>query len=300
MLIVTGRYSHCCASLAPTPLTKTSHGPFHGGPVSNPRAPRSGGNGEVYLAEDTRLHRRVALKTLAGTARIDAPKSAAGCCARRARRRASITRTSPPSTTCWRRTRACTSSWSTCAGSAWPRACAGAALGDASARHRPAARGRARARARAGRHPPRPQARQHRPRPDGRSKILDFGLARLEEAAAGSARLDSSTSSERRARTVGTPPYIPPEHLLGAPVDARGDIYSLGVTLFELLTGRRPFEAKDGLRLAEAILTAPTPRPRLSPRGARRARRGRLSRDGPQPRRSICLRRGARSRPQAA
>ena len=99
---------------------------------------------------------------------------------------------------------------------------------------------------------------------DGQVKILDFGLARLEEVEAGSARLGSSDlTSESVVRTVGTPPYIPPEHLGGAPVDARGDIYSLGVTLFELLTGRRPFEAKDGLRLFEAILTAPTPRPRM-------------------------------------
>jgi tetratricopeptide (TPR) repeat protein/tRNA A-37 threonylcarbamoyl transferase component Bud32 len=99
---------------------------------------------------------------------------------------------------------------------------------------------------------------------DGQVKILDFGLARLEEVDAGSAALSSSDlTSESVIRTVGTPPYIPPEHLTGAPVDARGDIYSLGVTLFELLTGRRPFEAKDGLRLAEAILTAPTPRPRM-------------------------------------
>src|SRR6185369_8741218 len=99
--------------------------------------------------------------------------------------------------------------------------------------------------------------------PDGQVKILDFGLARMEEVEAGSARLGSSDlTSESVIRTVGTPPYIPPEHLTGAPVDERGDIYSLGVTLFELLTGRRPFEAKDGVRLAEAILTAPTPRPR--------------------------------------
>ena len=74
--------------------------------------------------------------------------------------------------------------------------------------------------------------------------------------------LSASEQSVDVRHTVGTPPYIPPEHLHGAPVDARGDIYSLGVTLFELLTGRRPFEAGNGMGLTEAILTAPTPRPR--------------------------------------
>ena len=61
--------------------------------------------------------------------------------------------------------------------------------------------------------------------PDGQVKILDFGLARMEEVEAGSARLGSSDlTSESVIRTVGTPPYIPPEHLTGAPVDERGDI----------------------------------------------------------------------------
>jgi tetratricopeptide (TPR) repeat protein len=95
---------------------------------------------------------------------------------------------------------------------------------------------------------------------EGQAKILDFGLARLHEVDAGSTPLSSSDQSVEAPVTVGTPPYMPPEHLAGSPVDARGDIYSLGVTLFELLTGRRPFEPTDRMRLAEAILTAPTPR----------------------------------------
>jgi serine/threonine protein kinase len=64
--------------------------------------------------------------------------------------------------------------------------------------------------------------------PDGGAKILDFGLARLHEVDAGSVPLSSSELSGDVRHTVGTPPYIPPEHLHGAPVDARGDIYSLG------------------------------------------------------------------------
>jgi eukaryotic-like serine/threonine-protein kinase len=97
---------------------------------------------------------------------------------------------------------------------------------------------------------------------DGQAKILDFGLATIEAGDVASMASMSQDASSDGARTVGTPPYIPPEHLMGQPVDNRGDVYSLGVTLFEALTGRRPFEAKDGVPLITAILTAPTPRPR--------------------------------------
>lgn len=100
---------------------------------------------------------------------------------------------------------------------------------------------------------------------DGSTKVLDFGLARLCEVDAGSVPLSGSSELSVDGRhVVGTPPYIPPEHLSGAPVDARGDVYSLGVTLYELLTGRRPFEASNGMGLTQAILNAPTPRVRSS------------------------------------
>jgi tetratricopeptide (TPR) repeat protein len=94
--------------------------------------------------------------------------------------------------------------------------------------------------------------------PQRHAKILDFGLARLSETEANG--LNGGDTTGRYV--VGTPPYIPPEHLRGDPVDARGDIYSLGVTLFEMLTGRRPFEAREGASLVTAVLSSPTPRPR--------------------------------------
>jgi tetratricopeptide (TPR) repeat protein/TolB-like protein len=97
--------------------------------------------------------------------------------------------------------------------------------------------------------------------PDGQAKILDFGLATTTPGLA-SLGIDAGDGSSEALRTVGTPPYMPPEHLMGQPVDNRGDIYSLGVTLFEALTGRRPFEGTDGVPLVTAILTTPTPRAR--------------------------------------
>ena len=100
--------------------------------------------------------------------------------------------------------------------------------------------------------------------PAGEAKILDFGLARLHEVDAGSVPLSAPASTGMDGRVAGTPPYMPPEVLRGEPADARGDLYSLGVTLFELLTGRRPFEARNGLALTAAILTSPTPRSRTA------------------------------------
>jgi hypothetical protein len=87
----------------------------------------------------------------------------------------------------------------------------------------------------------------------GGAKVLDFGVAR---AALGSSRISSTATTGFPALGPtfsvahgGTLPYMAPEQLLGQPADERSDIYSLGVVLFEMATGRRPFRAESVLAL---------------------------------------------------
>lgn len=87
---------------------------------------------------------------------------------------------------------------------------------------------------------------------EGRPKILDFGLAKVHGASHTSST-DAGASDVRELR--GTPPYMSPEQFLGEPVDGRTDLYSLGVVLYELLTGHRPFQAADNAALARAVLS---------------------------------------------
>lgn len=87
--------------------------------------------------------------------------------------------------------------------------------------------------------------------PDGRVKLADMGIARLQSPEALTATL-----------TVrGTAGYISPEQVRGDPVDARADLYSLGCVLFEMLTGRTPFEG-DLAALSYAHTQTPAPRTR--------------------------------------
>ena len=94
-------------------------------------------------------------------------------------------------------------------------------------------------------------------RPDGYVKILDFGLVKLSEAA-----LENETDTSKTAKGViiGTPAYMSPEQVTGAAVDQRTDLWSLGVVLYEMLTGRNPFKGENRHTTLKSILsTNPEP-----------------------------------------
>ena len=95
----------------------------------------------------------------------------------------------------------------------------------------------------------------------GRVKVLDFGLAKLTEtAAAGAAGADAEEVASRVATltgegtVMGTAPYMSPEQLEGREVDHRTDIFSLGIVLYELATGRRPFTGDTTASVVTSIL----------------------------------------------
>jgi serine/threonine-protein kinase len=88
---------------------------------------------------------------------------------------------------------------------------------------------------------------------DDRIKILDFGLARVVHAHAPEALAGRSCHTEA-GTVLGTVGYMSPEQLRALPVDARGDLFSLGCVLYELLCGRRPFAGQTAAEINAAIL----------------------------------------------
>ena len=89
---------------------------------------------------------------------------------------------------------------------------------------------------------------------DGRIKILDFGLAeRLSAGDLDQTTLSHSAFSDQK-KLAGTLPYMAPEILHGQTADVRVDIWSLGVVLYEIVCGARPFQGKTAFELTSAIL----------------------------------------------
>ncbi len=99
-------------------------------------------------------------------------------------------------------------------------------------------------------------------RPDGTVKVLDFGLAKALEPV-GSVTTDPTTSPTLTARgtelgvIVGTAAYMAPEQAKGKPIDKRADVWAFGVVLYEMLTGRPPFEGETVTDVVATVLTRP-------------------------------------------
>jgi TolB-like protein/predicted Ser/Thr protein kinase len=95
---------------------------------------------------------------------------------------------------------------------------------------------------------------------DGRVKVLDFGIAKETYATNSSDATMTSAGLTEVGVVMGTPSYMSPEQIMGRAIDQRTDIFSLGTVLYQLASGRRPFQGDSSLELASAILRD-TPRP---------------------------------------
>jgi serine/threonine protein kinase/tetratricopeptide (TPR) repeat protein len=92
---------------------------------------------------------------------------------------------------------------------------------------------------------------------EGRVKVLDFGLAKLTAPETGLDATQAMTMTaplSSEGMVMGTAPYMAPEQIRGETVDARSDLFSLGIILFELLTGRRPFLGASAADVTSSIL----------------------------------------------
>jgi TolB-like protein len=102
--------------------------------------------------------------------------------------------------------------------------------------------------------------------PQGRVKVLDFGLAKEVLAADTTDTTLTSDGYTRAGKVMGTPAYMSPEQVAGRATDHRTDIFSLGIVLYEMACGQRPFLGRSPAELASAILCdAPKPLDELRP-----------------------------------
>jgi eukaryotic-like serine/threonine-protein kinase len=107
---------------------------------------------------------------------------------------------------------------------------------------------------------------------DGRVKILDFGLAKVmsSSAKAGASALSALATTDRpltdQGTLLGTVAYMSPEQAQAKPVDARSDVFSLGIVLYEMTTRHRPFTGDNGASILSSILRdTPAPVTKLEP-----------------------------------
>ncbi len=95
-------------------------------------------------------------------------------------------------------------------------------------------------------------------------KVCDFGIAKLVNAKAFKSHEDVKTALTTGNALIGTPEYMSPEQARGEALDARSDLYSVGVILYRLLAGRLPFDAENAIGIAVKHITeTPTPPSRI-------------------------------------
>src|SRR5205809_1737435 len=97
---------------------------------------------------------------------------------------------------------------------------------------------------------------------EGRVKVLDFGLAKLTQPEPDLENTQAVTMAappSSAGELVGTAPYMAPEQILGGPVDPRTDLFSFGILVYELATGRRPFVGQTLWEVSSAIIRESPP-----------------------------------------
>jgi len=90
-------------------------------------------------------------------------------------------------------------------------------------------------------------------------KVLDFGIAKVPVEALSGQEVQTSQGLTRMGVMYGTPEYMAPEQAMGTGIDHRADLYALGVMLFELVTGVRPFDAENVISLVTMHIVEPPP-----------------------------------------
>ncbi len=98
---------------------------------------------------------------------------------------------------------------------------------------------------------------------DGRAKVADFGIARVVESPLASGTAGTDTALTAVGLVLGTPAYLAPERAMGQPATAQSDLYSLGVVLYEALTGVKPFAGATPVAIAAAAIQGAAQNPAL-------------------------------------